>query len=79
MWVSYRDHYHCSASPEWYLYPYSTALREFETMIQQGILETVQRGLVTNASPVVLPQQNGSLRLIVNLKIIINGKVLDEV
>ena len=54
---------------------------KLETMVRQGILEPVQPGGVTNASPVVWQQvwkKNGSLRLCVDLKVHINGKVMDE-
>ena len=50
-----------------------------ETMVRQGILEPVQPGGVTNASQVVWPRKkNGALRLCVDLKVHINGKVMDE-
>ena len=41
---------------------------KLETMVRQGILEPVQPGGV----------QNGALRLCVDLKVHINGKVMDE-
>ena len=48
-------------------------------MVRQGILEPVQPGGVTNASPVVWQRKNsGELRLCVDLKVHINGKVMDE-
>ena len=50
-----------------------------ETMVRQGILEPVQPGGVTNASPVAWQwKKNGALRLCVDLKVHINGKVMDE-
>ena len=52
---------------------------KLETMVRQGILEPVQSGGVTNASPVVWQRKkNGALRLCVDLKVHINGKVMDE-
>ena len=52
---------------------------KLETMVRQGILEPVQPGGVTNASPVVWQRKkNGPLRLCVDLKVHINGKVMDE-
>ena len=52
---------------------------KLETMVQQGILEPVQPGGFTNASPVVWQRKkNGALRLCVDLKVHINGKVMDE-
>ena len=52
---------------------------KLETMVRQGILEPVQPGWVTNASPVVWQwKKNGALRLCVDLKVHINGKVMDE-
>ena len=52
---------------------------KLETMVRQGILEPVQPGGVTNASPVVWQRKkNGVLRLCVDLKVHINGKVMDE-
>ena len=52
---------------------------KLETMVRQGILEPVQTGGVTNASPVVWQRKkNGALRLCVDLKVHINGKVMDE-
>ena len=52
---------------------------KLETMVRQGILEPVQPGGVTNASPVVWQRKkNGALRLCVDLKVHINGKVMDE-
>ena len=52
---------------------------KLETMVRQGILEPVQPGGVTNASPVVWQRRkNGALRLFVDLKVHINGKVMDE-
>ena len=53
---------------------------KLETMVRQGILEPVQPGGVTNASPVVWQRKkNGALRLCVDLKVHINGKVMDKV
>ena len=52
---------------------------KLETMVRQGILEPVQPDGVTNASPVVWQRKkNGALRLCVDLKVHINGKVMDE-
>ena len=51
---------------------------KLEQMVRQGILEPVQPG-VTNASPVVWQRKkSGELRLCVDLKVHINGKVMDE-
>ena len=48
-------------------------------MVRQDILEPVQPGGVTNASPVVWQRKkSGEFRLCVNLKLHINGKVMDE-
>ena len=48
-------------------------------MVRQGILEPVHPGGVTNASPVVCQRKkSGELRLCVDLKVHINGKVMDE-
>ena len=50
-----------------------------ETLVRQGILEPVQTGGVTNASPVMWQRKkNGALRLCVDLKVHINDKVMDE-
>ena len=52
---------------------------KLEQMVRQGIFEPVQPGGVTNASPVVWQRKkSGELRLSVDLKVHINGKVLDE-
>ena len=52
---------------------------KLETMVRQGILEPVQPGGVTNASPVVWQRKkNGALRLCVDLKVHINGQVMDK-
>ena len=52
---------------------------KLEQMVRQGILEPVQPGGVTNASPVVWQRQkSGELRLCVDLKVHINGKVMNE-
>ena len=52
---------------------------KLKTMVRQGILEPVQPGGVTNASPVVWQRQkNGALRLCEDLKVHINCKVMDE-
>ena len=52
---------------------------KLEQMVRQGILEPVQPGGVTNASPVVWQRKkSGELRLCVDLKVHINGKVMDE-
>ena len=48
-------------------------------MVKQGILEPVQPGGVTKAPPVVWQRKkNGARRLCVDLKVHINGKVMDE-
>ena len=53
--------------------------KKLETMVRQGILEPVKPGGLTNASPVVWQQKkNGALRLCVDLKVHINGRVMDE-
>ena len=50
-----------------------------EKMVRQGILEPVQPGGVTNASAVVWQRKrSGELRLCMDLKVHINGKVIDE-
>ena len=52
---------------------------KLEQMVRQGIIEPVQPGGVTNASPVVWQKKkSGELRLCVDLKVHINGKVMDE-
>ena len=52
---------------------------KLEQMVRQGILEPVEPGGVTNASPVVWQRKkSGELRLCVDLKVHINGKVMDE-
>ena len=52
---------------------------KLEQMVRQGILEAVQPGGVTNASPVVWQRKkSGELRLCVDLKVHINGKVMEE-
>ena len=52
---------------------------KLEQMVRQGILEPVQPGGVTNASPVVWQRKkSGELRLCVELKVHIKGKVMDE-
>ena len=52
---------------------------KLETMVRQGILDPVQAGGVTYASPVVWQRKkNRALRLCVDLKVNINGKVMDE-
>ena len=52
---------------------------KLETMVRQSILEPVQPGGVTNASPIVWHRnKNGALRLCVDRKVHINGKVMDE-
>ena len=51
---------------------------KLEQMARQGILELVQPGRVTNASPVVWQRKrSGELRLCVDLKVHINCKVMD--
>ena len=48
-------------------------------MDRQGIVEPVQPGGVTNASPVVWQRKkSGELRFCVDLKVHINEKVMDE-
>ena len=47
-------------------------------MVRQGIFELVQPVGVTNASPVMWQKKIGELRLCVDLKVYINGKVMDE-
>ena len=48
-------------------------------MVRQGIFEPIQPWWVTNASPVVWQRKkSGELRLCVDLKVHINGKVMDE-
>ena len=48
-------------------------------MIRQGILEPVHPGGITNASPVVWQRKkSGELGFCVDLKVHINGKVMDE-
>ena len=48
-------------------------------MVRQGILEPVQSRGVTNASPVVWQRKtSGELRLCVDLKVHINGKMIDK-
>ena len=52
---------------------------KLEQMVRQGILEPVQPGGVTNASPVVWQRKkSGEMRLCVDLKVHIKGKVMDE-
>ena len=52
---------------------------KLEQMVRQGILEPVQPGGVTNASPVVRQRKrSGELRLCVDLKVHINGEVMAE-
>ena len=52
---------------------------KLEKMVKQGILEPVEPGGVTNASPVVRQRKkSGELRLCVDLKVHNNGKVMDE-
>ena len=47
--------------------------------MRQGIPEAVQPGGVSNASPVVWQRKkSGELRFCVNLKVHINGKLMDE-
>ena len=49
-------------------------------MLRQEIFEPVQPGGVTNASPVVWQRmKNGALRQSLDLKLHINGKLMDEV
>ena len=48
-------------------------------MVRQGIFEPVQPGGVTNASPLLWQRKkSGELRLCVDLKVHINGKVMEE-
>ena len=60
--------------------PLQDSVKEkLETMVRQGILEPVQPGGVTNPSPVVWHRKkNGALRLCVDLKVHINGEVMDK-
>ena len=62
------------------LLPLQDRVKEkLETMMRQGILKPVQPGGVTNASPAVWQRKkNEALRLCVDLKIHINGKVMVE-
>ena len=49
------------------------------TMVRQDIMDPVQPGGFTNASPVVWQRKKiGALRLCVDLKVHINGKVMDK-
>ena len=62
------------------LLPFQDKVKEkLEQMVRQGILEPVQPGRVTYASSVVWQRKrSGELRLCVDLKVHINGKVMDE-
>ena len=52
---------------------------KLEQMARQDIFEPVQPGGVINASPVVWQRNKiGELKLCVNLKVNINGKLMDE-
>ena len=52
---------------------------KLEQMVRQGILEPVHPGGITNASPVVWQRKkSGELGFCVDLKVHINGKVMDE-
>ena len=52
---------------------------KLKQFVRQSILEPVQPGGVTNASPVVWQRKkSGELRLCLDLKVHINGKVMDE-
>ena len=52
---------------------------KLEQMVRQGNIEPVQHGGVTNASLVVWQRKNsGEMRLFVDSKVHINGKVIDE-
>ena len=52
---------------------------KLKQIVRQGILEPVQPGGITNASPVVWQRKkSGELRLCKDLKVHINGKVMDE-
>ena len=52
---------------------------KLEQMVRQGNIESVQPGGVTNASLVVGQRKNsGEIRLFVDSKVHINGKVIDE-
>ena len=52
---------------------------KLEQMVRQDILEPVQRGGVGNASPVVWKRKkSGELRLCVDLKVHVNGKLMNE-
>ena len=62
------------------LIPGSQQITEkLEQMVKQGIIEPVQPGEVTNASPVVWQRKkSGELRLCVDLKVHTNGRAMDE-
>ena len=52
---------------------------KLEQMVRQGILEPVQPGGVTTESPVAWQRRkSGELRFCVDLKVHINGNVMDE-
>ena len=52
---------------------------KLEQMVGQGIFEPEQPGVVNNGSPVVRQRKKrGEVRLCVDLKLHINGKVMDE-
>ena len=58
--------------------PQDTVRETLEHLVRQGILEPVQPGGVTNASPVACQRkETGELRLCVDLKVHISGKVID--
>ena len=53
---------------------------KLKQMVKEGIVEPVQLGGVTNASPMAWQRKkSGELRLCVDLKVHINGKAMDEV
>ena len=78
MWSCYQNHNQCSAKPEKKPLPLQDKVtEELEQMVRQGIL--VQPRGVTNASPVVRQRKkSGELRLCEDLKVHINGKVIEE-
>ena len=79
MWSWYQDHNQCSAKPKKIPLPVQDKVTEkLEQMIGQDILEPVQLGGVTNATPVVSQRKSGELRLCMDLKVHINGKTMDK-
>ena len=52
---------------------------KFEQMVKEGNLEPIQTIGATNASPVVLQRKaGGEMRLCVDLKMHMKGKIMDE-